>query len=71
MQDPAILEQRIAALERIVADLQKRLGGEPQIADWVKKIGTVKDVESFERAMEYGREFRYADRPPDEENPQP
>ena len=71
MQDPANLEQRVATLERIVADLQKRLGADLSMADWLKKIGTVTDIEAFDQAMEYGREFRHADRPPDEEGPQP
>ena len=33
-----------------------------------KLIGSISDVEGFEEVLKYGREFRYSDRPPDEDN---
>ena len=62
------IEQRLAALEAAVKELQSRLPPPPVAApNWLDKvIGSVSDSEAFEQALEYGRAYRYADRPPDE-----
>lgn len=72
MLDEALLEQRLAALERAVADLQRRLTGVPAPGNWLDKVtGSISDEEAFLEALEFGRAFRQADRPPDEPGGQP
>ena len=66
MQDTSNLEQRVATLERIVAELQSQIRAPSTTQDWLKRIGTVTDVEAFDRAMEYGRQYRNSDTPSDE-----
>ena len=67
MSDLANLEQRLEALERVVADIQRQLASAPPSGNWIEKIsGSITDVEAFREAMEYGRAWRQADRPPDE-----
>jgi len=60
------IEQRLAALEAAVKELQSRLPVPTPDPKWWEKTGPITDVEAFDEAMEYGRAFRYADRPPDE-----
>jgi len=65
-------ERRLAAVEQAVADLQRRLADVPDPNNWLDKvIGSISDVEAFEEALKYGREFRYADRPADEDEEKP
>ena len=60
-------ERRLAAIEQAVAEIQRRLATMPDPDNWLERvIGSVTDVEAFEEARKYGREFRYADRPLDE-----
>jgi hypothetical protein len=67
MENNANLEKRVSELERIVADLQQRLQTPPVNSNWMENMkGCVNDVEAFREAMEYGREFRHSDRPPDD-----
>jgi hypothetical protein len=62
------LEQRLATLERTVAELQRRIEGK----NWVERlIGSVTDEEAFLEAMRLGREFRDSDRPTDPFDDQP
>jgi hypothetical protein len=64
MSGESPLEKRLAALEATVADLHKRLAGVEGSKRWVNKIaGSFRDEPEFGRVLEYGREFRYADRP--------
>jgi hypothetical protein len=64
MLDEAILEQRVAALERAVAELQQRLGGGSPSGNWLDKVtGSVTDESAFVEALEFGRALRHADRP--------
>jgi hypothetical protein len=62
-------ERRLTAVEQAVAELQRRLvnRNDPQ-AGLQRLIGSVTDIEGFEEVLKYGREFRYSDRPPDEDN---
>jgi hypothetical protein len=72
MIDEAILEQRLAAVECAVMDLQRRLAVAPPSGNWLDKvIGSISDEEAFREALEFGRAFRSADRPPDEAGKQP
>jgi len=67
MINEAILEQRLAALERAVADLQQRSVSAPPAGNWLEKVtGSISDEAAFLEALELGRAFRSADRPPDE-----
>ncbi len=61
------LEDRVAALERAVANIQAWLAAAPAAGNWFDKIdGTMTDEEAFREVLELGRAFREADRPPDE-----
>jgi hypothetical protein len=62
----------LATLERAVGDLQQRLAGVVPAGNWLEKIaGSVSDEAAFLEALEFGRAFRYADRPPDEPGEKP
>jgi hypothetical protein len=57
------LEQRIAAVERTLFDLQKQISAN-QSPNWIAAItGTFKDEPAFDEVLAYGREFRQADKP--------
>ncbi|MFI5386883.1 MAG: transferase hexapeptide repeat containing protein [Fimbriimonadales bacterium] len=65
-------ERRLAAVEQAFADLQRRLANVADPNNWLDKvIGSISDVEAFEEALKYGREFRYSDRPADEDDENP
>jgi hypothetical protein len=67
MLDEKILEQRLAELERAVADLQRRLDEASTSANWLDKvIGSISDEPAFLETLEFGRTLRDADRCPDE-----
>jgi hypothetical protein len=61
------IEQRLAALEAAVKEIQERLSPPPSAEKWWEKIPPVEDIEAFEEAMEYGRAYR----PPDDPSEQP
>jgi hypothetical protein len=66
------VERRLAAIEQAVAEIQRRLAKMPDPDNWLDRvIGSVTDVEAFEEALKYGREFRYSDRPADEDDEKP
>jgi hypothetical protein len=72
MLDEAILEQRLANLERAVADLERRVAATPSTGNWLEKVtGSISDEAAFLEALEFGRAFRNADRPPDDPGEQP
>jgi hypothetical protein len=65
MVDEAILEQRLEALERAVAELQLARALAP--GNWLEKVeGSISDEPAFLEALEFGRTFRHADRPSDD-----
>ena len=52
-------ERRLTAIEQAVAEIQRRLAKMPDPDNWLDRvIGSVTDVEAFEEALKYGREFR-------------
>ena len=64
------LEQRVAALEQIVAELQRKVTVPSSGKPWWETIGRTmspQEREAFDRATEYGRYFRKTGReaPPD------
>ena len=59
------LDRRVVALEQAVFDLQRRLLT-PPAEDWLEEMtGSFKDEPAFDEVVEYGRQFRWADRPAD------
>jgi hypothetical protein len=72
MIDEAVLERRLEELERAVADLQQRLAVAPASQNWLDQVtGSISDEPAFLEALEFGRTFRSADRPPDDPSAQP
>jgi Zn-dependent M32 family carboxypeptidase len=67
MSDKSV-EERLAALEAAVAELQRRLATPPAPDNWLERVsGSMKDVEGFEEMVRLGREFREAQRLPEDE----
>lgn len=61
------IEERLIAVERAVSELQRYSLVRPPAANWLEQIsGSFKDDPAFEQVLEYGRQMRHADRPPDE-----
>ncbi len=72
MSSETILEQRLAAVERAIVDLQSRLNGGPSRPDWLDEVtGSVSDEAAFREVLEIGRTFRSSDRPLDDFDDQP
>lgn len=70
MLDETVLEHRLLILEQAVSDLQRKVEGKPS-ENWLEKlIGSISDREAFLEALEYGRAFRQADKPTDEDDEQ-
>ena len=68
----ATIEQRVAALERTVAEFQHQLAGTPASENWLEKVtGSINDEAAFQEALEYGRELRQADRPSSDSGEEP
>jgi hypothetical protein len=64
------VEDRVAELEAIVRDLQQRLDSITPAPNWLQRIiGSFKDEPGFEEVLEYGRAFRQADRPAEDDSP--
>lgn len=64
------IEQRLTAVEEAVRELQRRLTILTPAVNWLERItGSFKDEPEFEKALEYGRAIREADRSPDEDCP--
>jgi hypothetical protein len=61
------IEQRVAALEKEVADLKKQLEKPPPRKDnWVDEIvGSMSAFPEFDEVLRLGAEFRRSQRPPD------
>lgn len=63
MAEEKSIEQRLAALEEAVRVLQSRLPPPASAEKWWEKMPRISNLEAFEEAMKYGREYRYADPP--------
>ncbi len=72
MLDETVLEHRLAAVERAIADLQRRLDSGPAPAHWLDKLaGSITDESAFREVLELGRAFRSVERPSDEVDTEP
>lgn len=66
MCNAATLEERVAQLEREVAELKQRLGADTT-ADWIEQIaGSFKDDPEFDEVLRLGAELRRSDVPEDD-----
>jgi hypothetical protein len=55
------LEERLAAVEAVVAELRQQIMA-PQPTNWLKQItGSFKDELAFEEVLAYGRAIRQGD----------
>jgi hypothetical protein len=64
----ATLPERVATLERMVAELRDQ--ARPTSPDWLDQLtGSVTDHETFEEILRLGREYRQSDRQPDDGRP--
>ena len=67
MSEPADLEQRVAVLERDLAELRQRISSSDGKKNWIEKItGTFENDPDFAEILRLGQEIRRADRPDDE-----
>ncbi len=61
METNTSLEERMAAVEAAIADLQKQLA-HPNPKNWLEQItGSFKDEPAFEDVLAYGRALRQGD----------
>lgn len=61
MLNEATLEQRLAELEREVAQIKRQLMPPASNGNWVDEIsGSMQSIPEFEEAVRYGKEFRRA-----------
>lgn len=62
MTTGSTIEERLAAVEKAVADLQQRLAEGRPSANWLDHlVGSVRDEELFREVMRLGRECRESD----------
>ena len=70
MSTPPTVEQRLAALEQAVAQIQQQIVSQPPSGNWLERvIGSFKDEPAFDEVLEYGRAFRAADLPLESDAP--
>lgn len=68
MPTDVLVEQRLAAVEAAIAEIQHRLEHNPPAPDWVEQFrGSFKDEPAFAEVVAYGRSIREADRPREDE----
>ena len=66
----ATLEQRMAALEEAVRELQEAMHARKPAADWLDLvIGSLKDEPAFDEVLAHGRAIRQADLPAENQAP--
>ncbi|MCC7420646.1 MAG: hypothetical protein IT428_10205 [Planctomycetaceae bacterium] len=72
MSTDLTLEERVTAVEKAVAEIQRRSNPLPVSPDWIENFkGAFRDDEDFAEVIRLGREFRLSDRPTDEEDQKP
>lgn len=61
------IEERLAAVERVISGLQEQLARLSSPPDWLDRIsGSFEDEPEFEQVLAYGRALRSASRPADD-----
>lgn len=64
------LEERVARLEAAVSQMKKNQEVVPEGVSWTDYVfGAFADDPTFEEAMRLGREYREAQRPPEDAQP--
>jgi len=64
-----VMDDRLTAVENEIAQIKRQLAAEkPQTgpAGWEKMFGIFAESEGFDEAVRFGREYREAQRPPEE-----
>jgi hypothetical protein len=62
------IEERLASVERDLAELKARFPPVPKPENWIERIsGSMQDYPEFDEILRLGREMREADRPKDED----
>jgi hypothetical protein len=70
MPEEVTLEQRLAAVEVAVRELQRIIFSRAPAPNWLERVtGSMKDEPAFAEVLEYGRAIRQADRPPEDTQP--
>ena len=65
MSESTTIEQRLAQVEKELADLKNDVRGLRSAGNWIDAIsGTFKDDPEFDEILRLGKEIRDADRPP-------
>jgi hypothetical protein len=62
------LEERVEKLESKIQEVENRLAAAPNKRGWRWFVGIDANNPHFENAVRLGQEWRYADRPKDEED---
>jgi len=64
---PGQLEERLAAVETALGEIQRRLATLPSIPNWLDEvIGSFKDEPAFDEVIALGRAFRESEPYPDD-----
>ncbi len=64
MPNEAIFEQRLAAVESAIGEIQRLLASRAPQPNWLDRVtGSMKDEPAFAEVLEYGRAIRQADGP--------
>ncbi len=64
MSDTTDFEQRLAVLERDIAELKRRVGSS-ETNNWIRAMtGSMKDYPEFEEVLRLGREYRRSQKRP-------
>jgi hypothetical protein len=67
MASEKLLEERLAAVENAVAELQRRLARLASAPNWLEQvIGSFKEEPAFQEVLDFGRALRSSDRPVDD-----
>jgi hypothetical protein len=62
------IEERLASVERDLAELKAPFPPEPKPENWIERIsGSMQDYPEFDEILRLGREMREADRPKDDD----
>jgi hypothetical protein len=66
MSNDTVIDDRLTALEREVADLKLRLNRSASETNWLEQLaGSMEDEPDFAQVLEFGRAARGADKPSD------